>query len=284
MLLREALHYISNQLSAVYEEREAKTISEWLLCDILHYESRIGLYENAYVDLSIEIEKKINRKLKRLLNNTPIQHVIHKAWFFDLEFFVNSDVLIPRPETEEMCRTILNENTLLQSSVLDLATGSGCIAVSIKDQKPGWLVTATDISPRTLKVAQCNAKKNLAEVCFIQDNIFHSVFMNKQQKYDIIISNPPYIPVSEKTTMPLNVSRYDPAMALFVPDESPLIFYEKIEEIATVALKETGLLYMEIHEKLACETESLFKDKGWDTAIYQDINQKPRYIKAQRHG
>lgn len=283
MLLSEALHYTSKQLSAIYEEQEAKTIAEWLLCDIFHYKSRISLYENRLSDLSVEIEKKINRKLKRLLNHTPIQHVIHKAWFFDLEFFVNSDVLIPRPETEEMCRTILKENNFIYANVLDLATGSGCIAISIKNKKPDWLVTATDISQRALKVAQCNAKKNQAEILFIQDNIFQSVFMQKQPVFDVIISNPPYIPLSEKKSMSLNVNMYEPATALFVPNKNPLVFYQKMEEIASMALKPKGFIYMEVHEKLAKETAELFKNKQWKTKIYQDIHQKPRYIKVQKH-
>lgn len=283
MRLLDTLNNLKIKLTAIYDEREAKSISEWLLCDIMHYDSRIDLYENAQVELSLNVEKKINRKLKRLLNNTPIQYVIHKAWFLDLELFVNSDVFIPRPETEEMCKTILNENLLSQAFILDLATGSGCIAISINNKKPNWIVTATDISLRALKVAQCNAQKNHAEVFFIQDDIFNSVFVNEKQKYDIIISNPPYIPFSEKTTMPLNITKHEPEIALFVPNENPLIFYEKIEEIATVALKKTGLLYTEIHEKFASETELLFKHRGWKTKIYFDIHQKPRYIKAQQH-
>lgn len=183
-----------------------------------------------------------------------------------------------------MCKTILSENDLSNANVLDLATGSGCIAISIKNQHPDWSVSATDISQRALKVAQCNAKKNQTEILFFQDDLFDSVCMKKKHNFDIIISNPPYIPISEKTTMPLNVSKYDPATALFVPNENPLIFYERIEQIAAVALKETGLLYVEIHERLAKETEALFKIKGWKTNVYHDIHQKPRYIKAQKNG
>lgn len=284
MQLRTLFNDSIEELRTIYEYNEAKTIAEWLLCDIFNLKNRIQLYEQ-FQNTANQIEIKIyKQKLKRLLRFEPIQYVIHKVWFCDLELWVNSSVLIPRPETEEMCNTIIREVTLNNADVLDIATGSGCIAIALKKKKPLWSITATDFSPYALEIGRCNAQRHNLDICFLQDDMHNSMLHKNKLLVDIMVSNPPYIPLSEKSQMHLNVIRYEPSNALFVPDEDPLIFYKAITKIAERCLKPKGYIYVEIHESLADQTKILFDSISWNTNVYKDIHGKPRYLKAWKNG
>lgn len=284
MSIRELFINAQQNLKQLYPVNEAKTIAEWLFCDVLMLKTRIALYENIDQQLDKTTKTKIQRKLKRLNQFVPIQYVLHKAWFMDLELRVSSSVLIPRPETEELCRTLINEVDLADANILDLATGSGCIAIALKKANPHWNVTATDISPSALKVSHCNALHQGVNVNFLLDDMLHSSFIHTKKQFDIIVSNPPYIPISEKKIMRPNVTNYEPSIALFVPNQDPLLFYRAIAQIAEECLHPNGYIYMEVHENYANNTKAFFESKNWNTKIYFDINEKPRFIKAQKNG
>lgn len=284
MTIRALLIFVQKELQNLYEVNEAKTIVEWLFCDVFSFQNRFALYENMDRLIDDKSKTKIHRKLKRLKQFVPIQYVIHKAWFMDLELMVSPSVLIPRPETEELCLTILKEVTRENVKVIDLATGSGCIAIALKQAKPTWDITATDISAAALKIARCNAIRQKVEIDFVQDDILQSKLIEQIDPVDIIVSNPPYIPIFEKKVMQPNVKNHEPSIALFVPDENPLLFYNVIIQIAEKILKPDGLIFVEMHENFAYDTKKMFESNQWKAKIYNDINQKPRYLKAQKNG
>ncbi len=274
--------YIKNSLETIYDTREAENITTILLCYVFHFSERIELHENRVLPIDIHTEKLILHKLKRLMRYEPVQYVIHTAWFYSLDLYVNRHTLIPRPETEEMVHTLLMEHSSTSLKVLDIATGSGCIALALKKNRPGWEITATDISNDALQMASCNAKKHFLEISFLNDDIFNSVLY--KQSFDIIICNPPYIPVNEKEHINKNVILYEPSLALFVPSENPLVYYEELIKIASACLKKSGQLYVEVHEQFAHEVEQLFAKSGFTTELFFDFNHKPRYIKSTLYG
>jgi len=284
MKLRYWLNYITQSLHQLYEWNEAKTIAEWLLCDVVKFKYRVQLYEEESYKTSEMENKIIQQKLERLLRYEPIQYVIHKTWFCDLEFYVSPAVLIPRPETEELCYKIINDNDISHAYVLDIGTGSGCIAVSLKKKRSLWHIVATDFSSEAIKIAMCNAKRHQVSVDFHIDNMLNSSLVDKINYFDIVVSNPPYIPESEKANMSKNVVQYEPTTALYVPDDDPIMFYRAIMQLTNKILKPSGSLYVEVHENYADLTMQMFIDNRWEANIYHDIHQKKRFIKAQKHG
>lgn len=283
MTIKEIYTTCKISLSKIYDSREAQNITEWLLCDVLKYHHRISLFEKFEQPINALQQKIILRKLRLLLNKKPIQQVIHKAWFCDMEFYIFPGVLIPRPETEHLCYTIIQENQGILN-VLDIATGSGCIAIALKKYHPEWNIVATDISPISISIASCNANKNNVSINFLLDNMLNSHIPEKQFLFDIIVSNPPYVPISEKKQMNDNVVKYEPHEALFVPDDNPLLFYKAIMNIAYYSLKKNGLLYLEVHEFFANDVQALFYNHGYNAFIYTDLHNKKRFIKAIKNG
>ncbi|NSW44985.1 MAG: peptide chain release factor N(5)-glutamine methyltransferase [Bacteroidales bacterium] len=277
-------YYIKNSLHQLYEYNEAKSITEWLLSDVLKFKYRVQVYEEKDYITSDYQNKLIQQKFKRLLRYEPIQYVIHKAWFCDLEFFVCPAVLIPRPETEELCYKILNEVNIPNASVLDIGTGSGCLAISLKKKRPLWQLVATDISKKAIKIASCNAKRHLVNVNFMLDDVLQTTIADKTNYFDVIVSNPPYIPESEKNKMLDNVVKYEPSIALFVPDDDPIVYYRAIMKLANHILKPNGSLYLEVHEYYADLVMQMFVENLWNTNIDLDIHGKKRFIKAQKNG
>jgi len=216
----------------------------------------------------------------RLMNGEPIQYITGLANFYDLQFYVNPDVLIPRQETEELVHLILSENNFQKIKLLDIGTGCGCIAISLKKNRSDWKIFATDISASALNIASKNAEFNNVKVNFIQDDICNSTVFNSDKKFDIIVSNPPYIPENEMDKIHKNIKNFEPHSALFSPDKNPLKFYKHIANFASEHLIKSGTLYVEINEKFAAETSSLFKNIGLNyTEIINDINEKPRIIR-----
>lgn len=215
--------------------------------------------------------------LEDLKRQRPIQHIIGYTDFCGCRIGLSPDVLIPRPETEEVVDWIINNFTFRLSpfTLLDLCTGSGCIAIALKKAFPAAEVTAVDVSPAALEIAQENASNNGTGVHFIQADILGSQF-------SIIISNPPYVRDSERSQMQRNVLEYDPALALFVPDDDPLRFYKAIAAIAKEHLAEDGLLVVEINEALAGETCTLLKSYDFTTEVHTDFRGKARWISATR--
>lgn len=228
-----------------------------------------------------EIEEAVNQ----LLNHVPLQYVIGKAFFMDMEFVVNPSVLIPRPETEELVSLILKaclqRNSAHKLRVLDIGTGSGCIAVSLKHYIAESEVNAIDISEEAIKVAAANASGNNVEVNFIVADILDQTQWEIFPEYDLIVSNPPYVTLSEKLLMQPNVLDYEPHTALFVPDSNPLIFYRRIIDFSQTHLSKRGILWFEINEMFGNELRDMALGKGFRKAnIIFDFHGKSRFLQC----
>jgi release factor glutamine methyltransferase len=221
--------------------------------------------------------------LKQLLNNIPLQYVLGKAYFMNMEFIVGSSVLIPRPETEELVNLIVKEHSILKPinniKVLDIGTGSGCIAISLKHLILNSNVTAIDISEEALSVAKANSDKNNTEVDFFMADILDRNQWNFLPECDLIVSNPPYVTNHEKQFMNKNVLNYEPHTALFVSDDDPLIFYRLIMDFAKAKLSAGGSLWFEINEKFGEELKAMANRKGFSQSnIFSDIHGKSRFL------
>ncbi|MBL0342065.1 MAG: peptide chain release factor N(5)-glutamine methyltransferase [Bacteroidetes bacterium] len=225
---------------------------------------------------------ELKSDLNRLAQGEPVQYVTGMQWFYGNKFIVNENVLIPRPETEELVAWLLDEYKGYKKrlKIMDIGTGTGCIPITLKINKPAAYVTATDISQKALAIAQENALNLRANVNFVCDDILHPTFEPKE-KIDIIISNPPYIPISEAETLEKNVKDYEPHLALFVPDMDPLVYYKAILQYATQHLSEGGVVYFEIHKNYGpyiLNLPEMFVFR--DTILRNDMSSNPRFIKA----
>ena len=236
---------------------------------LTHYDSEISEAEF----------KKIETIVSRLKTNEPIQYILGKTTFCDLLFTVKPGVLIPRPETEELVHIILSDNKGRDGlHILDIGTGSGCIPICLSKYLTNAKVTSIDISKECLTIAQSNAELNDASVKYLESNILEDDIQFKD--LDIIVSNPPYVLDSEKATMKANVLDYEPHLALFVPDNDPLLFYQGIIEKAKKWLKPQGLLYFEINEQFAKEIEILALNKRVSSVCcIKDLFGKDRFVK-----
>ena len=219
--------------------------------------------------------------LEDLKRHRPIQHIIGYTDFCDCRIKVNENVLIPRPETEEMVGYLVSRFKVQGSSVLDLCTGSGCIAIALKKKMPWCSVTAVDISADALDMAKKNAADNGADVEFIQGDVLSGSLQSAVGGlWDLIVSNPPYITESEKASMQANVLDYEPSQALFVPDDDPLLFYRSIAAFAKQHLADDGLLAMEINERFGQETLQMLRDYGFSAELHKDFRGKDRFVTA----
>jgi release factor glutamine methyltransferase len=234
-------------------------------------------------ELTLTQQEEVNNMLTQLKTGKPLQYALGYAEFYSLKFIVNPSVLIPRPETEELVQWAIESvgsERLAVGSVLDIGTGSGCIAISLKKNLPNVAVSAIDISVDALQIAKENAKLNEVEVDFIQDDILNSKL--KTQNLQLIISNPPYVTLEDKTRMHTNVTDFEPHTALFVPENDPLLFYKAIADFAVDNLAANGLLFFEINESLGKETVALLESKGFrEIELRQDMSGRDRMVKAK---
>ena len=231
------------------------------------------------IDPNEIIDIELGDVAEQLSAGRPVQYIIGKTEFCGEEFTVREGVLIPRPETEELVMWARDEAKELPSPrILDLCTGSGCIAIALKKLIPAATVTAIDLSAEALKIAQENATKLGADVRFLADDVLQSVPQLQNESFDIIVSNPPYIPISEREAMHINVTNFEPTMALFVEDSDPLIFYREIARITKSRLSDRGALLFEIHELLADETLQMLQSEGFEAELRHDFLNKPRMI------
>lgn len=218
--------------------------------------------------------------LEDLKRHRPIQHIIGYTDFCGCRIGVSPDVLVPRPETEEIVNWIIDHRSSLTTHhCLDLCTGSGCIAIALKKAFPAADVTAVDVSAAALEMARQNAQNNGTEVRFMQADVLNGVD-GLSGSYGLIVSNPPYVMEKERAQMQRNVLDYDPALALFVPNEDPLRFYKAIANIAKQHLAQDGMLVVEINERLAEEAGALLKDYGFTAEVHTDFRGKARWISA----
>lgn len=267
------------QTQALYEQGEADRIVS-MIFESLADAPRAFIIRNTKEVVPKEIEVILLSALEKIKLNEPVQYIIGEAWFFDMKFKVGPEVLIPRPETEELVQSLLDLRLIKNSKVLDIGTGSGCIAIAIKKNAPEINVTAIDISSQALLIAKENAKKNDTDISFLQLDMLNESMWESLGQYDFIISNPPYIPEHERTLLDKNVSEYEPSLALFTPDDNPIIFYEKILKFSLTHLNKTGSIFMEVHDPFAEKIMNIYSQAGFETKIITDLFGKKRMIIA----
>lgn len=280
--IKKYRHQFFQDLAQTYPDSELEAIFRLAIEYVFNKEYFKVLLESKLIYTSKQ-EELLHEILIRLQTYEPIQHIIGKAHFYDLEFKVNPHVLIPRQETELLVHTLINRlKNFEKPEILDIGTGSGCIAISLKTYIKDALVSALDISQQALNTAKENAIENEVEINFIQCDIL-SPEINFDSMLDVIVSNPPYVRNSEKTEMHLNVTKFDPKLALYVNDDDPLLFYRAITDFALRNLKTNGLLAFEINEAFGSETEKLVLDNGfYASEIIKDLNNKDRFIIAKK--
>ena len=297
MKLFEAEQYVKEQLKGIYQEQEAINITD------LAIEHVTGLLKTQRVskkqtELSESQFSQLQKDLQRLKSNEPIQYVMNKTWFYGIELYVDKNVLIPRPETEEMVEWIINDmkasgkdvfirrsmeaDETTQLKILDVGTGSGCIALALKKAMPKAEVWGCDVSEEALNVARRNGSTLNIRVDFQGLNFLDEAQQKHLPTVDIIVSNPPYVPLKDKEQMQPNVVAHEPHTALFVPDNDPLVFYRALAEFGKKRLYESGTIYMEIHEGLANEVVTVFNKQGYSNIeLKKDMQRKDRMVKVR---
>lgn len=273
--IQQFTQVIQQQLSGLYKRSEISFLSRIIL-------EEVSCKINNLSDSEL---RKAEDIVERLKNSEPIQYIIGKCEFYGLTFQLTSDVLIPRPETEELVEWVLSEKINANSYILDVGTGSGCIAITLAKKCNNVNVHAWDVSESALSVASNNATLNGVNVITSRVDVLSNVDLeqcfNSDVKYDIIVSNPPYVTNNEKENMEVNVLDYEPHLALFVPDDDPLLFYSKIADASLGLLKNEGRLFFEINPIFADELVDMLKVKGYeDLELRKDISGKFRMLKA----
>lgn len=269
--------YIRQELNELYTPSEISILSRLILGEI-ESASIDHLPADKFSHLSGSQAGKLEEILSRLKMSEPYQYVFGKCEFYGLEFRVTPDVLIPRPETEELVEWVLSENSMVDR-FLDIGTGSGCIAVTLGKKMPAAAIHAWDLSDGALAIAAENAAYNGVVVHFLKRDILES--FSAETSFDVIVSNPPYVMESEKVTMEENVLHFEPHEALFVPDNEPLLFYKRIAEVALEMLHEGGRLYFEVNRTKGASICSMLQQRGYlEVVSRNDLSGNLRMIKA----
>ncbi|MBC8265614.1 MAG: peptide chain release factor N(5)-glutamine methyltransferase [Flavobacteriales bacterium] len=267
--------YFKAELFDVAQEGEVLSWAYITIEHLLGY-NRSDCIIQANKDIASEISDKIKQIVFDLKTKKPLQYILGETEFYGLKFKVNEHTLIPRPETEELVDWILQEDF---KSALDIGTGSGCIPISLAKNSKA-ILSAIDVSENALKVAKENAEMNDVKINFIQQDILK---VDALPKVDLIVSNPPYVLDTEKKLMMANVLDHEPHLALFVPNDNPLLFYKKIADLADKSLVKGGKLFFEINEQFGQETIAILSDYGFvNIELKKDINDKDRMIKAMK--
>ena len=282
-LLREIKKYYHDELLPMYGELETSSMINLL---IKHFFNLSRVQQSLQPDFRLtETEMlKFHFAVKELKKGKPIQYITGSTEFAGLTIKVTPDVLIPRPETEELVEMIVAENRHHDGlNILDIGTGSGCIALALKNKLPNSSVSAVDVSSAALKVASQNKTINHLDVSLLPMDILDKNSWSRFEKFHVIVSNPPYVRESEKVVMQKNVVNHEPHLALFVTDDNPLIFYQAIAEFAFDHLERRGSLWFEINEGLGTEVKKLLKSKGFDAiSLHNDLFNKTRFISCSK--
>lgn len=268
-----------SQLAPIYSGRELQQI----VFELLEHLGFTRVQAIAYPDAKISETdyQRLQAMLKRLADGEPLQYVVGTEWFMDMPFSVCRDVLIPRPETEELVRLIVGRCKQPSPRIADVGTGSGCIAVSLAKLIDGAQVTAIDVSEAAIAVARHNAERNGAQIEFVCQSIFDDNQPFAPSSLDVVVSNPPYVTEADKQQMSRNVLDFEPHLALFVPDSDPLLFYRHIAELAQQWLKSGGMLFFEINERFGPETVQLLENMRFDNVeLHRDFYEKNRMVSA----
>lgn len=281
MKVKDISNLFQNELKGNYPHTEIGTFVYFTLQGVLGF---------SRTDIVLRKEDEIDEKklpiiidvLEKLKMDIPIQYILGETEFYGLKFKVTPDVLIPRPETEELVNLIIKENTKEDVCILDIGTGSGCIAISLKKHLSKSSVYAMDVSEKALVIAEENATGNNTDITFLKYDVLSKEETQSFPKFDIIASNPPYVLKSEKQGMRANVKNNEPQTALFVPDDDPFMFYHAIAKFAIKHLRQEGLIYFEINENLSSELENSLKELGIkEITTYKDIHNKNRIMRCK---
>lgn len=297
MKIWEAEKEVRKALSEIYDEGEAAGIADLAIEHLTSHNSKERILYRDQMLSSGQITD-LETIITRLKQHEPIQYLMNKAWFYGMELYIDKDVLIPRPETEELVDWIIKDMKLRQPEVfennqveadltsklkiLDVGTGSGCIALALKKAIPRAEVWGCDISDRALNIARRNGAQLDIRVDFQSVDYLDPAQQKHLPSVDVLVSNPPYVPLKDKNEMRPNVLQYEPHTALFVDNDDPLLFYKALLRFADHRLHTDGVIYMEIHEELGSQVRALFEEKGYAVEIRKDMQGKERMVRAGR--
>lgn len=277
-----AFYRLLDILKPLYDEGEANAIAHEIMEHITGL-TRLQRLDKKEELLSIAQQTQLDTAMAELKAARPLQYITGVAWFMGMPFKVNEHVLIPRPETEELVQWIVNDYkpNVKEMNVLDIGTGSGCIPVSLKRLLPAATINSCDVSANAILVAQENARSLDADINIIQVDFLDESHWKQFGQYNIIVSNPPYIPYAEKDTLHANVLEHEPHLALFVLDNDALLFYRKIAAFGKTHLAERGAIYCELHRDYAAATAALFEQSGYSqVTMIKDMHGNDRMLKA----
>ncbi len=295
-MVEELYKIFLKQLKKNYDERESANITDWVFESVANIK-RLDRVIDKQKPLSNSTIEHLNNVLQQLLQHKPVQYVLGEAWFYKMKLKVNEHVLIPRPETEElvewMVAEIRNKKLEIRNkkvaelttdnsplTILDIGTGSGCISIALKKELPNAEVSAIDVSEDALNIAKQNAVDQNTQINFSQTDFLNEELWPSLPSFNIIVSNPPYIPEDEKSKLAKNVVDHEPHLALFVGNDEPFIFYKKITSFADKYLKDKGKIFVEVHEDYANKVQQIFAEKNFKTEVRKDIYGRERMIKA----
>ena len=268
---------LKTALVDMYEPDEALAITEMVL---EHFIGKTRVQQKLESKLELDQDKidLILSAKQQLKTNKPVQYVLGSAWFMGLPFLVDESVLIPRPETEELVMLAIENVEKKAFSILDIGTGSGCIPIMLQKRMPAAKITSVDISGAALVTAQKNAVKYQVAIDFRKLDFLDETAWGLLPIFDVVVSNPPYIPIKEKDILDKNVTLWEPGLALFVPDDDPLLFYRKIALFAKKHLAQNGKIFVEVHQDFAMETQKMFEENGYAAILKKDINGNDRML------
>lgn len=279
-MMNKIVAYIRSRLQPYYTAEEVSALSRIVCCDLLG-QAPTYYYLGKDIALSPKKEQELEDILQRLSRFEPLQYIEGRTLFLGRELLVAPGVLIPRPETEELVELMLKEIPA-DARILDVGTGSGCIAISLAKELPDALVTAWDVSPEALSVARANARKLQSNVRFVECDVL-ACQVDEVGLYDVIVSNPPYVTEAEKADMEPNVLQWEPSLALFVPDDDPLRFYRRIAVLGRDMLADGGRLYFEINRAYGREMVEMLRTMGYvGVRVEKDLSQNDRFVIAEK--
>lgn len=278
MTFKDIERFWHNELASIYDDREALNMFYWALEDTSGI-SRIDFLSLRLDPVPVEVEDALLHVLNELKKGHPYQYVIGFTYFGDLKLKTTPAALIPRPETEELIYWIADcYDSNQQLKIEDYCTGTGCIALSLKSRFPNAQVFASDISDEALDLARENSQSTGLEITVRKENVLEP---KREESLDILVSNPPYIPIRERSSMISRVTEFEPGLALFVPNEDPLLFYRKLGEIGLKRLVSGGNVFFELHEDFAMETKDLIENMGYSNVeLSKDLQEKWRMLRA----
>ena len=286
MTVHDASKALLDAINKIYDDRESAAISDWVIEYITGWK-RLERVVNKKEMLSASQVQQLEQITSQLLAHRPVQYILHEAWFHGIKMYVDENVLIPRPETEELVEWAIGvvdgwQKTIDRKKlrVLDVGTGSGCIPIALKKERPALEVYACDISDGALTVARKNATLQKVEIEFKRLDFLNEESRSALPFFDVIISNPPYISTIEKSSIDKHVIEYEPHLALFVPENDSLIFYRHLADFAKTHLAEEGNMLMEIHYEKGIDVKRVLNERGFASEIKKDMNGNDRMVRA----